>query len=47
MPRKPNEIGICLGATEEITTAIIGVCDHLMTVVRSMMQQLHPLILTE
>ncbi|MCF7969711.1 MAG: histidine kinase [Methylococcaceae bacterium] len=33
--------------TTEITTAIIGVCDHLMTVVRSMMQQLHPLILTE
>ena len=33
--------------TKEITTAIIGICDHLMTVVRSMMQQLHPLILTE
>ena len=29
------------------TDAIINVCDHLMTVVRSMMHQLHPLVLTE
>lgn len=29
------------------TDAIISVCDHLMTVVRSMMHQLHPLVLTE
>ncbi|MDD1644243.1 MAG: ATP-binding protein, partial [Methylococcaceae bacterium] len=27
--------------------SIISVCDHLMTVVRSMMHQLHPLVLTE
>ncbi len=33
--------------TQKITTSIIGISDHLMTVVRSMMQQLHPLILTE
>ncbi|MGR9045985.1 MAG: ATP-binding protein [Gammaproteobacteria bacterium] len=31
----------------KITETIAGVCDHLMTVVRSMMHQLHPLILTE
>jgi len=30
-----------------ITASIIDICDHLMTVVRSMMKQLHPLILTE
>jgi two-component system sensor histidine kinase UhpB len=29
------------------TDAIIAVCDHLITVVRSMMRQLHPLVLTE
>ncbi len=27
--------------------AIIGICDHLIAVVRSMMRQLHPLVLTE
>ncbi|MGZ8097242.1 MAG: ATP-binding protein [Methylosarcina sp.] len=32
---------------KKITTAIIGICDHLISVVRSMMHQLHPLILTE
>jgi two-component system sensor histidine kinase UhpB len=32
---------------QQSTDSIIQVCDHLMTVVRSMMQQLHPLILTE
>ncbi|MGZ0080301.1 histidine kinase [Methylomonas sp. YC3] len=31
----------------KITTTIAEICDHLMTVVRSMMQQLHPLVLTE
>ena len=30
-----------------ITSSIIEICDHLMTVLRSMMQQLHPLVLTE
>lgn len=29
------------------TDAIISICDHLMTVVRSMMHQLHPLVLSE
>ena len=33
--------------TQAITESIGGICDHLMTVVRSMMKQLHPLILTE
>ena len=33
--------------TPKITHSITHICDHLMTVVRSMMQQLHPLILTE
>lgn len=33
--------------TKTITDSIIEICDHLMTVVRSMMKQLHPLILTE
>ncbi|OQK16806.1 histidine kinase [Methyloprofundus sedimenti] len=33
--------------TQKITTSMIEICDHLMTVVRSMMKQLHPLILTE
>ncbi|MDF1583401.1 MAG: histidine kinase [Methyloprofundus sp.] len=33
--------------TEAITREISTICDYLMTVVRSMMQQLHPLILTE
>jgi len=33
--------------TAKITSAISDICDHLMTVVRSMMQQLHPLVLTE
>ncbi len=32
---------------KQTTDAIISVCDHLMTVVRSMMHQLHPLVLTE
>ena len=32
---------------KQSTDAIVYVCDHLMSVVRSMMQQLHPLILTE
>ncbi|MGZ8137407.1 MAG: ATP-binding protein [Methylococcaceae bacterium] len=32
---------------KQTTEAIISVCDHLMTVVRSMMHQLHPLVLTE
>ncbi|MGZ4958894.1 MAG: ATP-binding protein [Methylomonas sp.] len=31
----------------KISGSITGICDHLMTVVRSMMQQLHPLVLTE
>jgi two-component system sensor histidine kinase UhpB len=30
-----------------ISTTITGVCDHLLSVLRSMMQQLHPLILSE
>jgi len=33
--------------TEKITASIGQICDHLMSVVRSMMQQLHPLMLTE
>jgi len=33
--------------TKKITSSIIEICDHLMTVVQSMMKQLHPLILTE
>lgn len=33
--------------TGKITASISQICDHLMTVVRSMMQQLHPLVLTE
>ena len=33
--------------TGKITTSITEICNHLMTVVRSMMQQLHPLVLTE
>jgi two-component system sensor histidine kinase UhpB len=32
---------------QQSTESIIQICDHLMRVVRSMMQQLHPLILTE
>ena len=40
--RSQAEIDIKL-ATDAITT----ICDHLMTVVRSMMHQLHPLVLTE
>lgn len=32
---------------KQTTDSIIGICDHLMTVVRSMMHQLHPLVLTE
>ncbi|OAH99180.1 histidine kinase [Methylomonas methanica] len=31
----------------KIIASISEICDHLMTVVRSMMQQLHPLVLTE
>ena len=33
--------------TVKITQSISGICDHLIQVVRSMMYQLHPLILTE
>jgi two-component system sensor histidine kinase UhpB len=33
--------------TAQITDAIIAICDHLITVVRSMMRNLHPLVLTE
>jgi len=33
--------------TSKITASMIEICDHLMMVVRSMMKQLHPLILTE
>lgn len=32
---------------KQTTKSIMSVCDHLITVVRSMMHQLHPLILTE
>jgi two-component system sensor histidine kinase UhpB len=32
---------------KQATDSIISVCDHLMAVVRSMMHQLHPLVLTE
>ena len=32
---------------EKISRAIVNICNHLMLVVRSMMQQLHPLVLTE
>ncbi len=32
---------------KQSTTSVIEICDHLMKVVRSMMQQLHPLTLTE
>jgi len=32
---------------QQITQAIVNICDHLIKVVRSMMHQLHPLILTE
>ena len=32
---------------KQTTDSIISVCDHLMAVVRSMMHQLHPLVLTE
>ncbi|MEQ1638256.1 MAG: histidine kinase [Methylococcales bacterium] len=38
--RKPSEV-------EATTDKIVGVCDHLITVVRTMMRQLHPLVLTE
>ena len=31
----------------QTTDSIVTICDHLMTVVRSMMHQLHPLVLTE
>jgi two-component system sensor histidine kinase UhpB len=33
--------------TKKITASIVEICDHLMVVVRAMMQQLHPLVLTE
>ncbi len=33
--------------TKSITCTIVDICDHLMMAVRSMMKQLHPLILTE
>ncbi|MFA6051889.1 MAG: ATP-binding protein [Methylobacter sp.] len=32
---------------KKTTDSIINICDHLMSVVRSMMHQLHPLVLTE
>lgn len=32
---------------KQTTDVIVSICDHLMTVVRSMMRQLHPLVLTE
>ena len=32
---------------KKVTGSIMEICDHLVTVVRSMMKQLHPLILTE
>jgi len=32
---------------KKITESMVGICDHLMSIVRSMMHQLHPLILTE
>lgn len=32
---------------KQTTDSIVAICDHLMTVVRSMMHQLHPLVLTE
>ncbi len=44
-----SQVG-AMGARNEIkhaTDSIISICDHLMTVVRSMMHQLHPLVLTE
>lgn len=41
----PQAGGKC--GSGSITASIIEICDHLMTVVRSMMQQLHPLVLTE
>jgi len=31
----------------KISTSIVEICNHLMAVVRSMMQELHPLVLTE
>ncbi|MDC9729548.1 MAG: LapD/MoxY N-terminal periplasmic domain-containing protein [Methyloprofundus sp.] len=33
--------------TPAITQSIVEICDHLMVILRSMMKQLHPLILTE
>ncbi len=36
-----------LANSKQSTETIINTCDHLMTVVRSMMHQLHPLVLTE
>jgi len=33
--------------SKKLTSSIIEICDHLMTVLRSMMKQLHPLMLTE
>ncbi len=33
--------------TQQITTSIVEICDSLMSVVRTMMKQLHPLILSE
>jgi two-component system, NarL family, sensor histidine kinase UhpB len=35
------------GDIKQTTDSIISVCEHLMNVVRSMMHQLHPLVLTE
>lgn len=43
-PLGPGKNGEMSGT---ITAAIVEICDHLMLVVRSMMQQLHPLVLTE
>lgn len=38
--RKPSEV-------KPTTDAIVNICDHLINVVRNMMRQLHPLVLTE
>ena len=35
------------GDLKQTTETIVGICDHLMTVVRSMMHQLHPMVLDE
>lgn len=37
----------CKANIQEVSKSIVAVCDHLIAVVRSMMHQLHPLILSE